>query len=87
MDLEIFSLKPSRDQGEDNDIRYSPIGSAVLEVNQHIQTKILLFCIIGLFNGQALIHFEVNRESGLCLVWFGTLLPNQIFQTKYQRVA
>ena len=28
----IFSLKPSRDQDEDNDIGYSPIGSAVFDL-------------------------------------------------------
>ena len=34
----IFSLKPSRDQDEDNDIRYSPIGSAVFELLSDNQT-------------------------------------------------
>ena len=30
-DPDFFSLKSSRDQDEDNDIRYSPIGLAVFE--------------------------------------------------------
>ena len=28
----FFSLKPSQEQDEDNDIHYSPIGSAVFEL-------------------------------------------------------
>ena len=34
----FFSLKPSRDQDEDNDICYSPIGSAVFELLSNTQT-------------------------------------------------
>ena len=34
----IFSLKPSRDQDGDNDIRYSPIRSAVFELLVDIHT-------------------------------------------------
>ena len=30
--IRFFSLKPSRDQDESNDMRYSPIGSAVFEL-------------------------------------------------------
>ena len=42
----FFSLKPSRDQDEDNDTPYSPIGSAIFELLSqkltYIQTDILL---------------------------------------------
>ena len=37
-DPDFFSLKPSRDQDEDNDIRYSPIGSAVFYLLDDRQT-------------------------------------------------
>ena len=50
-DPDFFSLKPSRDQDEDNDIRYSPIGSAVFELlddrQTDKQTNILLLYIKG----------------------------------------
>ena len=35
---DFFSLKPSRDQDEDNDIRYRSIGSAVFELLDDTQT-------------------------------------------------
>ena len=35
----FLSLKPSGDQDEDNDIRYSPIGSAVFELLDDRQTN------------------------------------------------
>ena len=38
----IFSLKPSRDQDEDNDIRYNLIGSAVFELLGDIHTNTVL---------------------------------------------
>ena len=48
---DFFSLKPSWDQDEDNDIRYSPIGSAVFELlddrQTDKQTNILLLYIKG----------------------------------------
>ena len=34
----MFSLKPSRDQDENNDIHYSQIGSAVFNLLSHTQT-------------------------------------------------
>ena len=37
-DPDFFSLKPSGDHDEDNDIRYSPIGSAVFELLDDRQT-------------------------------------------------
>ena len=38
-DLVLFSLKPSRDQDKSNDMRYSPIGSAVLELLSNTHTN------------------------------------------------
>ena len=38
----FFSLKPSRDQDGDNDIRYSPIRSAVFELLGDIHTNTVL---------------------------------------------
>ena len=37
-DPDFFSLKPAGDHDEDNDIRYSPIGSAVFELLDDRQT-------------------------------------------------
>ena len=58
----FLSLKPSRDQDEDNDMRYSPIGSAVFDLlsdtQTHRQTDIHRVALV----------YRIYLPQGWCLI-------------------
>ena len=70
----IFSLKPSRDQDGDNDIRYNPIGPAVPEeIGHKHKTSIQTSCcyIIRIYIYIYILAASPLASSGFAAIGFG----------------
>ena len=61
-DPDFFTLKPYRDQDEGNDIRYSPIGSAVFELLDDTQIDKQTSCSFSIWD---ILHSTYQDGEGM----------------------